>query len=232
MRYRLYRWFWTVIDWFFPPSCAGCNIQGTRWCQKCHDGVIRIMPPLCNNCGQTLPKVGFCFICKENPLQINGIRSWIFFKGPIRNAIHRLKYQRDIALGDTFAIPMIDVLNKSTWEIDLIAPVPLGVARQKERGYNQASLLAIPIALKLQFPYLPNALLRTRETLSQVDLSRKQRQENVEGAFAALSTYVNGKSILVIDDVATSSSTLDSCADALFKAGALRVYGLTLARTE
>ena len=190
------------------------------------------MPPNCEKCGQTIPKAGICFHCKENPLRIDGIRSWAVFRGPIRNAIHRLKYQRDIALGDIFTEPLVEVFENTAWDVDLITPVPLGIARQKERGYNQASLLAIPIALKLQFPYLPKALMRTRETLSQVDLSREQRQENVAGAFIARSKYVYGKKVLVVDDVTTSGSTLDSCADALFRAGASNVYGLTLARAE
>ena len=232
MRYRLFKWFWTAIDLLFPPSCAGCNLPGTRWCQECNARVSLIIPPYCEICGQNLPKAGICFHCKKNQPKITGVRSWALFEGPLRNALHRLKYQRDIALGETFTIPLIVVLQKTTWRIDLITPVPLGVARQRERGYNQASLLAKPIALKLKISYLPDALIRTRETLSQIDLYREQRHENVAGAFKALSQYVFGKNILVVDDVATSGSTLDSCADALFRAGAVNVYGLTLARAD
>jgi predicted amidophosphoribosyltransferase len=173
VRYRLYKWFWTAIDWLFPPSCAGCNTTGTRWCQECNARVSRIKPPYCEICGQSLPKAGICFHCKNNQPKLTGVRSWATFKGPLRNALHRIKYQRDIALGETFTIPLIEVLQNTAWRIDLITPVPLGVARQRERGYNQASLLAKPIALKLKIPYLPDALIRTKETLSHIwpDLS-------------------------------------------------------------
>jgi ComF family protein len=122
-----------------------------------------------------------------------------------------------------------DVLVSTDWEIDIVIPVPLGVARRKERGYNQASLLARPIALMFDYSYQPNILSRTRETISQTELNFKQRKENVAGAFDAPGGLVNGKNILIVDDVRTSGSTLNSCADALFRAGAKNVYGLTLA---
>jgi len=232
VRYRLYRWFWKGIDLLFPPSCAGCNVPGTRWCQGCHQKISLIEPPYCVICGQNLPAPGICSHCKENPPRINGIRSWALFTGPIRNALHRLKYQRDIGLGDVFTKSLIKVLQNSTWQVDLIIPVPLGIAREKERGYNQASLIAKPIALRMKIPYLPKAVVRTKETLSQVELTREQRKENVAGAFQAHPGDVLDKKVLIVDDVATSGSTLDSCADALFRAGAVNVYGLTLARAE
>jgi ComF family protein len=192
--------------------------------------VSRITPPYCNICGQNTAKNDLCIRCAENPPRINAIRSWGLFDDPLRKAIHSLKYQRDIALGDVFTNPLIHVLDTTNWQIDLITPVPLGIARQRERGYNQSSLLARPIALKMGIQCKPKAISRIRETISQIDLTREQRRENVAGAFQAGTTDVYGKNILLVDDVATSGSTLDSCADALFQAGALKVYGLTLAR--
>jgi ComF family protein len=135
-------------------------------------------------------------------------------------------------LGVVFTQSLVKVFKNTGWEVDIITPVPLGVARQRERGYNQASLIARPIALKLKIPFLPKVLERTRETNSQVDLTLEQRQENVAGAFKARSPDVLGRKILVVDDITTSGSTLNSCADALFEAGAEKVFGLTLARTE
>ncbi len=114
----------------------------------------------------------------------------------------------------------------------MVVPVPLGVARKKERGYNQASLLAYPLALRFNLAYRPKALWRVRETKSQVSLNRQERQKNVSEAFKAGAKLVNEKTILVIDDVTTSGATLDACAVALLKAGAKKVYGLTLARAE
>ena len=230
MHYLTYKWIWTALDWLFPPKCGGCNLTGTRWCPLCQAKVNQIAPPYCDKCGKNLPQVGLCNHCKENPPRITAARSWAVFGGPIREAIHQLKYYRNIALGDAFSLQLTNILLTSDWEIDIITPVPLGVARLKERGYNQASLLARPIALRLNLPYLPKVIIRTRETQSQVELTLKQRKMNVAGAFKANQEDVAGNNILLVDDVTTSGSTLDSCADALFRAGANKVYGLTLAR--
>jgi predicted amidophosphoribosyltransferase len=141
-----------------------------------------------------------------------------------------LKYYRDISLGVYLAIPLIEYLDGLAWSFDLVLPVPLGVARLRERGYNQAALLARPIALGTGRAYQPRGLIKVRETPSQVGLTFDQRQQNVKGAFEAVTAAVAGRRILVIDDVATSNSTLEACAEALTKANARQVYGLTLAR--
>jgi ComF family protein len=106
----------------------------------------------------------------------------------------------------------------------------LGLARLKERGYNQSDLLARPLSLALGIPYQSDGLIRVHETRSQVGLTFTQRRENMNGAFQALSRSVSGRRVLVIDDVATSSATLDACATALIKAGSEEVYALTLTR--
>jgi ComF family protein len=128
------------------------------------------------------------------------------------------------------ARPLITDLESFKWDVDVITPVPLGLARLVQRGYNQSALLARPLALALGVRYYPQSLRRSRETRSQVGLSAAQRKENVIGAFEARSDLVSGRNILVVDDVTTSGATLEACAVALFDAGALKVFGLTLAR--
>jgi ComF family protein len=152
------------------------------------------------------------------------------FAGPLRNALHRLKYQRDVALGDALAGPLISLLEGLNWAVDLVAPVPLSASRQAERGYNQAAFLARPLALAAGLSYKSLALRKIRETPSQVGLSVGQRRDNVRGAFLANPGIVRDKRVLVIDDVITSGATLEACAQALFEGGASRVYGLSLAR--
>jgi len=125
---------------------------------------------------------------------------------------------------------MIVNLEKLNWSLDIVTSVPLGLVRLKERGYNQATLLARPIALFFDMPFSSQVLSRTRETRSQVGLTVLERQDNMNGAFQARSDIAQGKTILVIDDVATSGATLNACAKALLEAGATRVYGFSLAR--
>jgi len=230
LRYLIHKWFWSALDWIYPPSCAGCGMTDTRWCQDCLAKIQVIMPPLCETCGEHLPNGKICSNCIITPLQITSLRSWACFSDPLRKAIHQLKYYRNVGLGDYFSDYLSDVLVTAGWAIDVVIPVPLGVARRKVRGYNQASLLALPLALKFDLSFQPKILSRIRETISQTELNFMQRQENVAGAFYAPRGLVDGKNILIIDDVTTSGSTLNSCGDALFSAGAANVYGLTLAR--
>jgi ComF family protein len=152
------------------------------------------------------------------------------FDDPIRSALHRLKYKRDMGLGDSIAAQMADFVRTFDWPIEVVVPIPLSAARRRERGYNQVGLIAHPLALALGLSYASNALVRWRNTHSQVGLSREQRRENVRGVFRGNGTQIRGKTILLLDDVATTGSTLISGADALLAAGASQVYAFTVAR--
>lgn len=231
-RYRWYQWSRTALDWLFPPSCAGCGAAGTRWCSACDQKIQRLTPPYCQRCGQknVAGENSLCDRCQANPPEMTAIRSWALFGGPLRQALHQIKYQRDIALAEVFSRSMIKFLKSQDWHVDVVAPVPIGKKRKKQRGYNQAGLLAKPLALGLGLSYRPKALSRVRETVSQVGLTLKQRRQNVGGAFSSTPGLVKDKIVLVVDDVVTSGSTLDACAKALWIAGAKHVYGLTLAR--
>lgn len=142
-----------------------------------------------------------------------------------------MKYQGDIALGETLSRPLIILARKLDWSIDAIVPVPIGMARKAERGYNQAAILGLPLALGCAIPYRPRWLKKNRETRSQVGLTQAERHENVRAAFTALPGKASGKRVLLVDDVATSGATMEACASALLSAGASEVYGLTLARS-
>ena len=229
--YQAYQSFWSGFDWLYPPQCGGCGRTGKRWCDHCLESVQLITPPVCPICGekQSLEKV--CQGCAESPPSYVGLRSWAAYTGPLRQAIQRLKYHRDIAMGEILARPLVMYLGILNWPVDLVIPVPASLARLAERGYNQVSLLARPIGLGLELPYRPHALVKVRETRSQVGLSAKERQENVRGVFRADQQIVKGKSVLVVDDVTTTGSTLEECAQALVRVGARQVYGLTLARS-
>jgi ComF family protein len=151
------------------------------------------------------------------------------YEGVIRECIHAIKYQKNQSLGLLFADMLADLVKKEGWEIDLISPVPLSQQRKAERGYNQAAHLAKPLAAKLGVTYHPYGLRRVRNTRSQVGLSADERHVNVKGAFEAIPEIVNGKRVLVVDDVMTTGSTLSACADALSKAGSLSIFCLALA---
>jgi ComF family protein len=154
----------------------------------------------------------------------------LVFEGPIRLALHKLKYRRNVALGDALSKHLAGYVSTLGWRVNLVVPVPLGKERKKERGYNQVGMVAKPLALSNHWSYSPNALVRIRETRSQVGLSIAERKENVSGAFLGDKRVVLGSTVLLMDDVATTGATLASCASALLEAGAKSVYALTLAR--
>jgi competence protein ComFC len=230
LAYRTYQLIWEALDWLYPPHCGGCGQLGSRWCAKCSINVQELNPPICPICGNPNRNENTCQRCLAARPVYTALRSYTVFRGPIRQAIHRLKYQRDLGLGEILARPMINSLQKHNWSIDIITSVPLGLVRFEERGYNQATLLARPIALSMRLPFSAALLTRTRETQTQVGLTVSERQENVAGAFRANSKLVRGKNILVVDDVATSGATLNACAQALLDGGASNVYGFSLAR--
>ncbi|HET6824252.1 MAG TPA: phosphoribosyltransferase family protein [Anaerolineales bacterium] len=141
-----------------------------------------------------------------------------------------MKYRRNIGLGEAIAMQMADFVHSLHWELDVLIPVPLGKKRLKERGYNQVALVARPLAYQIGIRYEPDALWKTRETRSQVGLTISQRSENVQNAYPADSTVVKDKSVLIMDDVATTGSTISACTATLRSAGAQEVYVLTIAR--
>lgn len=227
---RFYEIVWGFLDIIYPSQCVGCGRYGAKICANCKKDIQVIKPPLCDFCGIQLTQEGVCATCQNEKPAFNQLRSVAAYQGSLRQAVHNLKYHRDVSLGLYLAKPMIKLFRNLHWKVDIIVPVPLGSIRLKERGYNQASLLAYPIALATSTRYEPKALRRIRETESQVELTMEARRQNVNGAFLGISTYVHSKRILIVDDVATSCATLNACAIALLSAGADCVYALTLAR--
>ena len=205
-------------------------MAGLRWCSDCQMRVDVIRGPVCEICGLPQNSSGICSFCQKEKPAYRALRSWSVFADPVQEALHRLKYRRDMALGDSLAAQMADFLFGLQWPIDIMIPVPLGKDRLRERGYNQAGLIARPLAMAAGLEYVPQGLTRQRETRSQVGLTQKERRENVRGAFMASAGRVEGRTVLLMDDVATTGSTLSSSAEALYSSGAKEVYALTVAR--
>ena len=230
LTYRLTQWFWVFLDWLFPPICGGCRRSGFRWCPDCQQQVKPVPEPVCQVCGLPLSRPGLCAACIDSHPPYEAKRSWVVFEGPIRLALHSLKYHRNLALGDVLARHLAEYVRSLGWRADLVVPVLLGRQRMKERGYNQAALLALPLSISQAWHYSARAVFRVRETRSQVGLSATERRENLFEAFRADPVRVSGKVILLVDDIATTGATMAACSDALVKAGAKAVYALTLAR--
>ena len=230
LAYYLYRFAWGSLDLIFPPTCGGCGKPGSRWCEDCQHKVQNLIEPVCEICGISMNVPGLCADCQRARPRYRMLRSWSIFDDPVRNALHKLKYRRDMALGDALAAQLSQFEINLKWPVEVIVPVPLGKKRSQERGYNQVSLIARPLALATGIAFAPDALHRVRETRSQVGLSKLERRANVSGAFQAQRKRVHDRIVLLMDDVATTGSTLSSCAEALYAAGARDVFALTVSR--
>ena len=228
--YRIYQGFWAALDRLLPPVCGGCGNSGIRWCLECQNKVQSVVDPFCDVCGLSQAHFGLCERCKQNRPSFKMLRSWAIFDDPVQEALHQLKYRRNVGLGEALATQMSTFVAQLGWPADTIVPIPLGKKRLKERGYNQVAMVAKPLSLQLGLDYRPAALVRARETRSKVGLSAPERKQNVLNAFQADKSKVGGRTVLLMDDVSTTEATLSSAAEALYTVGAKEVYAITIAR--
>ena len=170
-----------------------------------------------------------CRWCQQSPLSIDGIRAPYLMQGPIREGIHSLKYRGVRAAAPELGRLLAQYLAGHAVPGDIIVPVPLHPRRLRERGYNQSALLAREMAELSGLAVQEELLVKTRNSPPQVGGTRDRRRENVEGSFQC-NSEVGGRAVILVDDVATTGSTLSACASALKAAGATSVWGLVLAR--
>ena len=221
----------SFIDLLYPPQCGGCQTAGSLWCDACRAAIEPIKPPWCEKCGEPFVTDRLCANCRTHPLQIEKIRSVALFEGVLRQAIHRFKDERLAGLAEPFGEMLADYWRGELLTADWLIPVPLHPSRERDRGYNQSELLTRSLARRVNVPVSSKGLRRTRATAVQMTLNAAQRRENVAGAFECIEARVRGARVMLIDDVGTAGATLDACAQAVLKAGAASVMGLTLART-
>jgi ComF family protein len=219
------------IDLLFPPRCGGCQAAGSLWCERCRAAIQLLKPPWCEKCGEPFVTEPLCANCRAHPLVIEKIRSAALFDGVLREAVHRFKYQRLSSMAEPFGDLLAAYWRAEHLTADWLMPVPLHPSRERDRGYNQSELLARCLARHVNVPVSRKGLRRTRATAVQMTLNAAERRKNVAGAFECVEVRVRRARVVIIDDVGTTGATLDACAQAVLKAGAASVMGLTLART-
>ncbi|MCI5119967.1 MAG: ComF family protein [Candidatus Electrothrix sp. AUS4] len=229
----------SFFELLFPARCLGCEEQllsshPLLLCPACHNNLHAITPPFCTCCGipLTLGDNRLCLTCLDNPLPFQA-RSCFPYQEPISTLIRQIKFTRNLTgLSSLAALARGTPAFLGLSKPDLILPVPLHIQRLRERGFNQSLLLARACFPEWKPIIRFELLTRQRHTIPQTRLSGKARRSNLHKAFCVTQPHVvQGKSILLVDDVFTTGSTLKECSKVLIEAGATEVMAFTIARS-
>jgi ComF family protein len=231
----------------FASPCRICgevltNASCIPICEKCLDSFEKIEEPMCACCGRPFTAAGagrgeqpLCRLCRVGFYGFDRARSFAIYDQALTEAVLLLKYQELTGLGDWFAERLAEVVLRASgdWRGDVVVAVPLHRDRRRERGYNQAELIARPLAERLGIRFDSQILVRTKPRPPQLVLSRTEHWRSVRGAFATRpAAKVDNLRALLVDDVLTTGATLDAGARVLKKAGAASVLGLTVGRVR
>jgi ComF family protein len=231
----------------FPADCRLCgapltNISRLPVCEACIAAIIPITGPTCEACGEGLAqsnpwdKVTLCGSCQEELPPYRKAVAYGAYDAELRELIHLLKYDQVQPAVSVLGRMLASAISKLELANDIVVvPVPLHASKRRQRGFNQAELIA-HTALKTlcnkRFRLGTKVLERVKPTVSQIGLTRHQRQENIRGAFKVVHlTEVRGRELLLVDDVMTTGTTAAECARVLRRAGAEKVWVATIART-
>jgi ComF family protein len=234
--------FKAFLDIFFPPLCHICRCFLTdptdiHLCSGCREKIVAVGSPLCPVCGVPFATENGidhpCGHCLTTRRPFAGARAAVRFEGPVQELIHRFKYGKKVhlsrPLGLLTATTLADFLPATA--ADYIVPVPLHRRRLRERGFNQSQLIGQILAKSWKIPLSVHNLRRIRWTNPQTGLSATERERNIRGAFAvAAPDRLEGKRLLLVDDVYTTGSTVSECAKTLRQSGAKEVRVITVAR--
>lgn len=237
-----------AVDLVLAPICVGCGalIPTTASerliCGACWTRLREIPRPRCDRCGmprrasisEALAPVG-CATCDNIPPAVRSLRSAYVLEGPAHRMVHGLKYSGWPTLAEPMGRRMarVDLGMETEEEIRMVAPVPLSPVRLRQRGYNQAALLAAQVARLRRLEHLPELLVRERASESQTTLHPAERRANVASAFRAdpeVAASARREHVLLVDDVWTTGATTLACAEALLQVGVRAVSVLTFAR--
>ena len=221
-----------LLDTTFPARCVTCHKEGSFICDACQKTTRIIGERCCQLCGEPVSFGGsLCNQCERAPLEIGGIRSIYYYEGAVKDAILQLKFHGLKSIVPLLGSHMSAYMSGNQLDADFIVPVPSHSKRIRERGYNQAELLARALASISGISVEAKTLRRIKLVRPQSSSSsREERRTNVIDTFVCSGEGVSGKRVLLVDDVCTTGYTLEACSRELRTACAAEVRALTVAR--
>jgi ComF family protein len=217
-----------VLDTVYPPVCALCGHTGSFLCDTCEASLPRATGTRCPRCWLPLHQAH----CEPEPA-FAALRSRYRYVDEVRKLVHKLKFARQSALAEPLGTQLAAFIAEEGGEADALVPVPLRTMGERDRGYNQATLLAKQAGKLLGIPVIEPLRRQGNATVQAQTKTAEERWQNVAGAFSLRpGRAVGGMSLLLVDDVATTGATLDACARVLIEAGAVAVSAVTLARED
>ena len=215
--------FYSAANIFLPSVCPICGIKAAR-----HPS------PICNNCEELI--LSGQVPAPRSMTRIKKAWTCRFYEDTMIKCIHQFKYRGKTRMINIFEKMFEKVLSKDIlfrYSIDLIIPVPLHKKRQRERGYNQSEIIAKQLSEIYCLPMFSKILIKTKNTVPQMKLSKKLRSKNLTDSFSSKNAHIlKDKNIMLVDDVITTGTTLNTCARKLIEAGAKKVFVFTIARTK
>ncbi len=219
----------------YPARCPFCDepVAGMREliCRDCLSKLEFVKQPYCMKCGKQLKgQEEYCSDCSANNHQFDSGRSLLVYKGEVKKSIYRFKYKGRKAYARAYAALVESQMQTFFEQVkpDALVPVPLHRARRCMRGYNQSELLARHIGRRMGVPVRTKLVVRSRNTVPQKNLDLSGRQNNLKKAFKLYRNDVKLNTIIIIDDIYTTGSTVDALAAVLRRAGVKKIYFLTL----
>lgn len=228
-----------LIDFLLPRICCGCGtrVMQQQWlvCEQCLDSVPPLREPICKICGcpdAEIKATGRCTDCPMGKAYFVQARGYAEYGGIARTLIEKLKYERRLEYAPLMALSIAGLISdKLKLDTDLITAVPLHPTRQRDRGFNQANVIARHLSDITGLPHSESVLRRDKPTPSQTRLKKSERRDNIRGAFSCAGPEeTESRRIILIDDVYTTGSTLNECARIMMENGAESVHCLAYAR--
>lgn len=234
--YKIYQY---IIDYILPcrcPSCAEITDSNEDFCSKCWKKLNFITKPYCSICGRqfniSILEGMKCGKCLQSYHYYDWSRSLVKFDEYSKKIIHTFKYKDKTSLAETFTKLLYNQYSHELHNIDLIIPVPMNRFKRLFRMYNPALLLVLEMNKIINTTMIPDILIKTKWTKAQTYLSKNEREKNLAGSIIINKKYqIQGKRILLLDDVVTTGTTINKCAKILKAAGAKHVSVMTIAMT-